>query len=107
MLVHLGNTVQNNDFCIDSSYTIRYTFGMKTAVSIPDDTFTQADQLAQELGISRSELYARALRELLQKRRDERITETLNRIYAKTPESKEERAFRQRAARRTLERSEW
>lgn len=80
---------------------------MKTAVSIPDDTFQEADQLAQELGISRSELYARALRELLRQRREERITEALNRVYTKTTESKEERAFRQRAARRTLERSEW
>ncbi len=80
---------------------------MKTAISIPDDTFHEADQLAQELGISRSELYVRALKELLKKQRDENVTQTLNRVYAQTPESKEEQAFRQEAARQTLNWSDW
>ena len=35
---------------------------MKTAVSIPDDLFEAADELAARLEISRSELYAQALR---------------------------------------------
>ena len=56
---------------------------------------------------SRSELYARALKELLKKQREERITEALNLVYAQTPESKEERAFRREAARQTLNRSDW
>ena len=34
---------------------------MRTAVSIPDATFEEADELAARLGLSRSELYARAL----------------------------------------------
>lgn len=80
---------------------------MKTAISIPDDTFHEADQLAQELGISRSELYVRALKELLKKQREESITQALNRVYAETSESKEEQAFRREAARQTLNRSDW
>ena len=33
---------------------------MKTAISLPDDTYEQATRQAAELGISRSEFFARA-----------------------------------------------
>ena len=36
---------------------------MKTAVTIPDPVFDAAEKLAKQLGVSRSELYARALAE--------------------------------------------
>jgi metal-responsive CopG/Arc/MetJ family transcriptional regulator len=35
---------------------------MKTAISLPEDTFEQATEIAAELGISRSEFFARAAR---------------------------------------------
>jgi hypothetical protein len=38
------------------------TEGMKTAISLPDDTYEQATRQAQALGISRSEFFARAAR---------------------------------------------
>jgi hypothetical protein len=38
---------------------------MKTAISLPDDTFQQATRRAAELGISRSEFFARAARRYL------------------------------------------
>jgi metal-responsive CopG/Arc/MetJ family transcriptional regulator len=38
---------------------------MKTAISLPDDTFHQATERAEELGISRSEFLARAARRYL------------------------------------------
>jgi len=38
---------------------------MKTAISLPDDTFEQATERAEELGISRSEFFARAARRYL------------------------------------------
>ena len=42
-----------------------YTQDMKTAISVPDDTFEQASKQAAELGISRSEFFARAARRYL------------------------------------------
>lgn len=39
---------------------------MKIAVSLPDDLFEQADALAAEQGVSRSHVYAQALREYLE-----------------------------------------
>jgi len=38
---------------------------MKTAISVPDDTFERVDVRAAELGISRSEFYATAARRWL------------------------------------------
>jgi Arc/MetJ family transcription regulator len=42
-----------------------YTKGMKTAISVPDDIFEQAAGQAADLGISRSEFFARAARRYL------------------------------------------
>ena len=55
---------------------------MKTAISIPDEVFDKAEQLADQLGISRSELYAKAVESFLQARLAENVTEKLNEVYA-------------------------
>ena len=55
---------------------------MKTAISLPDQLFRSGDALAKRLGVSRSELYARALAEYLAKNRGDRITDRLNAIAA-------------------------
>lgn len=54
---------------------------MKTAVSIPDELFESAEGLARRLGMSRSELYATALRDYLREHRGEGITERLDEVY--------------------------
>ena len=63
-------------------YNFGYTMGMKTAISIPDYVFASADQLARRLGISRSELYTKAVVQLLERSRTDRVTEQLNQLYA-------------------------
>ncbi|MCY3940169.1 MAG: hypothetical protein OXG29_03690 [Gammaproteobacteria bacterium] len=54
---------------------------MKTAISIQDDIFEAAEEAARELRISRSELYARAVREFVARHSHANITRRLNRIY--------------------------
>ena len=54
---------------------------MKTAVSIPDRVFQSAEKLAVRLGVSRSQLYAKALATLVEKYREDLITSQLNEIY--------------------------
>ncbi|HXW23491.1 MAG TPA: hypothetical protein VEK73_02000 [Xanthobacteraceae bacterium] len=54
---------------------------MKTAVSIPDRIFRAAEQLAARWGMSRSQLYARALNALVEKHHDNSITSRLNEVY--------------------------
>lgn len=58
---------------------------MKTAISINEELFESAEQFAREQGMSRSELYATALRHYLEERRGERITGRLDKIYAIEP----------------------
>ena len=54
---------------------------MKTAISLPDPLFLAAQRLARRLGLSRSALIQRALRELLDEAQQEGVTEALNKIY--------------------------
>ena len=54
---------------------------MKTAISLPDKLFIRAESVAAELEISRSELYARALAEYLDRRSAEQVTARLDKVY--------------------------
>ena len=53
---------------------------MKTAISIPDDLFADAEQLARELKKSRSRLYGDAVREYVARHSTESITDSLDRV---------------------------
>ena len=78
---------------------------MKTAISIPDDVFEKADELAQQLGMSRSQLYANAVAEYVAKHRMRDITARLNEIYA--TESEVLDPALQRAQQKSVRTSEW
>jgi metal-responsive CopG/Arc/MetJ family transcriptional regulator len=56
---------------------------MKTAVSVPDELFREADAAARRLRVSRSQLYATAISEFLERQRTDTITERLNEVYAR------------------------
>jgi metal-responsive CopG/Arc/MetJ family transcriptional regulator len=56
---------------------------MKTAISLPNDLFVMADEFAKNLGISRSELIATALREFIKIRQRNDLTEKINAACAK------------------------
>ncbi len=83
-----------------------YTPSMKTAISIPDVVFEEAERLAAELGQSRSELYSQAVREYVARHSADRVTSALDAVYA-GEEDDSELEFLRVVARRTLERSEW
>ena len=51
---------------------------MKVAVSIPDDLFEEADHVAQQKGLNRSALYARALRRLVNEEQGDEITRRID-----------------------------
>lgn len=77
---------------------------MKTAVSIPDDVFEQAERLAAERNVSRSELYTYALRQLVQG--DEHVTQQLDQVYGAAGASASDPAVRSNA-RRVLSETDW
>jgi metal-responsive CopG/Arc/MetJ family transcriptional regulator len=58
---------------------------MKTAVSLPEDLFLQAEATAKKLRVSRSQLYATAIAEFLARNQSDRVTERLNEVYSTTP----------------------
>ena len=78
---------------------------MKTAISIPDDVFVEADRLAQKLRQSRSQLYSRAVREYVARHSSDDVTSALDALYAQEATADDD--FATSAGKRTLERSEW
>ena len=78
----------------DRGLTISHTCAMKTAVSIPDEIFGEAEKLADELGLSRSALYARALDALLREHRENDLLEEINAVCARVDTSLDPRLGR-------------
>jgi len=78
---------------------------MKTAISIPDDLFADAEKLARRMKTSRSQLYSRAVREYVVRHDADQVTEALDAICQE--ESPRYVAFATGAARRMLRNSEW
>ena len=78
---------------------------MKTAVSIPDDVFEQAEQLARATQKSRSQLYSDALREYLARHATEEVTARMNHALSRLDEPAD--PFVAAAAARILARSKW
>ncbi|MHC4884761.1 MAG: hypothetical protein ACYTGH_06720 [Planctomycetota bacterium] len=56
---------------------------MKTAISIPDPIFQKAEDTAKKLGMSRSELYAKAVFRFIKDIGDDNITQRLDKVYGK------------------------
>jgi metal-responsive CopG/Arc/MetJ family transcriptional regulator len=54
---------------------------MKTAISLPDDLFDAAEEMAARLGMSRSQLYATAVHEYLEAHRSRGVTARLDVVY--------------------------
>lgn len=55
---------------------------METTVTIPTPLFESAEQVAQQLGMSRSQLYSTALSTYLESLKASQVTLALDEIYA-------------------------
>lgn len=78
---------------------------MKTAVSIPDEVFEEAERLAKRMKRSRSEIFSRALAEYVARHSPDRVTEAMNRALAEVDESTDR--FTIASSIRLLSRTEW
>ena len=56
---------------------------MKTAISIPDPIYNDAEITAKELGLARSQLYVLAIKEFIEHHSKDHITQKLNSIFSK------------------------
>lgn len=79
---------------------------MKTAISIPDEVFRRAERAAKRLGISRSELYTKAITEFLGVRRDSSVTASYDEAFEAANEDDLAR-FRQASTTKQLLAVEW
>ena len=63
---------------------------MKTAISVPDDTFQRAERRAAELGVSRSQFYATAAARYLDELERSSLTAKINEALALAGEDADE-----------------
>lgn len=58
---------------------------VKTAISLPDDTFQRVERAAKRLGVSRSEFFARAAERWLDDLDEDQTTDAINQAIAEIP----------------------
>lgn len=78
---------------------------MKTAISIPNDVFATAENLAKRLNKSRSQIYSEAVAEYVARHDAPTITDRINAVCSDVDTRPD--GFTKAAARRTLSRTEW
>ena len=78
---------------------------MKTAVSLPDRVYREAEGYAKRTRKSRSQLYAEALVEYLARHAPDEVTEAMNQVVDQLGDAPD--PFVQAAAQSVLARVEW
>lgn len=68
---------------------------IKTAISIPKKLFEAANQLAAELNISRSRLFALAVQEFIERRKNRELLGQINAVYGEGLDDEDRQALRQ------------
>ncbi|WP_018682013.1 ribbon-helix-helix protein, CopG family [Actinokineospora enzanensis] len=79
---------------------------MKTAISVPDETYSEVERHAQSLGVSRSEFYTRAARFYLDHLDRQSLTEEINAALA-VAGADDSAGVAVRAGRERLAAAEW
>lgn len=67
---------------------------VKTAISLDEGLFREAEEWAGKLGVSRSQLFARAVEEYVRERENEELLRRLNEAHADGPDEEDEEALR-------------
>lgn len=78
---------------------------MKTAISLPDDLFAEAEKVARRLKKPRSRVYSDAIREYVARHDPDVVARKLNEVVG-TLERPDD-GFAAAAGRRILERTDW
>jgi len=78
---------------------------MKTAISIPDRVFREAERHARAMGTSRSQLYAQAVSEYLIRHAPDAVTDAMNRVCERIGGERDD--FAAAALRRIMRKETW
>jgi hypothetical protein len=92
---------------LEVRYNHGYTGLMKTAISIPDSLFEEADRLAKARGWSRSELYSNAVTAYVNSERFSGVREKLDAVYGNNEEDSAIDPFLADAQARSLPKEKW
>jgi hypothetical protein len=92
---------------LEARYDHGYTQFMKTAISIPDYIFEEAERLAKTRGWSRSELYANAVTAYVNSERFCGVREKLDALYGNSEEDSDIDPLVADAQARSLPREKW
>lgn len=80
---------------------------MKTAISIPDNLFRDAEVTAKQLGLARSQLYVKAIKEFIEHHNKDYITEKLNSLYSRQQNTEEISDIGVESLRKATENDSW
>jgi predicted transcriptional regulator len=80
---------------------------VKTAISVPDEIFRRATRYAKRLGISRSELFTRAVEEFLEEQRSREILASYDRAFGADAGDDDSGEFRRSGVQKALLDVEW
>lgn len=81
---------------------------IKTAISIQKSLFEEAENLAQELNVSRSELFGLAIESFVRNHQNQKLLEEINQAYAEEPDPAEKvRLTKMRKHHRKMVRNAW
>jgi len=81
---------------------------IKTAISIQKNLFEQAENLAQQLNMSRSHLFGMAIEAFVKNHQNQILLDEINQAYSKEPDPKDKiRLSKMRKPHRKLVESEW
>jgi metal-responsive CopG/Arc/MetJ family transcriptional regulator len=92
---------------LEMRYNHGYTKLVKTAISIPDSLFAEADRLAKLRGWSRSELYANAVTAYVNSERFSGVRERLDAVYGNNEEDSAIDPFLADAQAQSLPKEKW
>jgi len=67
---------------------------VKTAISLDESLFREAENWAGKLGVSRSQLFARAVEEYVRRHENEELLARLNEAHVDGPDEEDEEALR-------------
>ena len=70
---------------------------METAISIPDQIYEAAEQVAHQLGVTRSDLYATAVASFVKAHQEDQMTAQLDDLYGSEESSLDDVSFRLQA----------
>lgn len=82
-----------------------YTLGMKTAISVPEKVFRDAERYARKTGKTRSQLYSEAVEQYLLRHDEDAVTASINQVCEKV--GQQDDGFVRAAAAHMLRRESW